>query len=468
MPAVCLQESFFVKIIGRNERNYLVAAFCAAFLLRLFALLQAECIELDGTAYATMAEQFARGLFGQALTNVFSPMYPAIVALFHLIIPDAELAARIVSLVFGMLAIVISFFFARRVFKDDTKATWVVVLLSFHPYLIRYSGQALSESLAVFLFSATAFSFYLGYHEKKRWALPVAGLLLCFTYLTRPEYLVYYGPFVLLLVWRRRFADILLFLSPFLVLGSLYLLHLHAQNNAWVVSNKAVASPFVPLMTAAANLPLVLYELVAALSPILVLLIVFGIRAVPRSYLLLAAALIVFHLASLSLVGHATKRYSVEFIPICSIFAAQGFESVRGWCVSFLKPRTVTGVLVAVVVVVGIALFYQPARHDRELHKQAGMFLRTNDPGRSVAARLPLVAFYARGTRLDLLSELPDKNDVARLRDALREKNVRYLVIDEDTEKEVPSVKGYISEHPYLKEFRKGGSFVRIYRLTDE
>jgi 4-amino-4-deoxy-L-arabinose transferase-like glycosyltransferase len=467
MPAVRLQESCSVKIIGQSARNYLIAAFCAAFLLRLFVLMQATCIELDGIAYATMAEQFARGQFGQALGNVFSPMYPAVVALFHLIIPDTELAARIVSLVSGMLVLVISFFFARRFFGDEMKATWAVVLLAFHPYLIRYSGQALSESLAVLLFAVTLFSFYLGYHEKKRWPLPIAGLLLCLTYLTRPEYLVYYAPFVLVLLWRRRPADALLFLSPFLVLGSLYLLHLHAQHNAWVVSNKAVTSPFVPLTAALGNLPLVSYEFIAALSPIPVLLIMFGIRAVPRPYTLLIALLVVFHIASLSLVGHATKRYSVEFVPICVLCAAQGFEYLRSRCSNLLKPGAATAILAAVVAIAGIALFYQPARHDRALYKQAGMFLRTYDPGRAVAARLPLVAFYGRGTAVNLLSDVPDRDSVDRLRTVLHEKKVRYLAIDEKTEREVPAVKGYIAGQPYLKEFRRGDAFMRIYRLPD-
>src|SRR5208283_1474018 len=119
----------------------------------------------DGISYATMAEQFSKGLFGQALGSVFPPFYPLFIALFHFAIPDVELAGRLVSLVFGMVTIYVSFLFARRLLHDETKAAWVAFLLAFQPYLVRYSGAVLSESIAVFLFAVTVFAFYVGWRE---------------------------------------------------------------------------------------------------------------------------------------------------------------------------------------------------------------------------------------------------------------------------------------------------------------
>ncbi len=113
-----------------------------------------------------MADDFAKGLFSRAMESVFPPVYPLFVALFHLVIPDVETAGRMVSLLRRPFDLHF-FLFARRFFRDEGKALWVALLVAFHPYLVRYSGAVLSEACAAFLFTATVFSFYMGWQEGK-------------------------------------------------------------------------------------------------------------------------------------------------------------------------------------------------------------------------------------------------------------------------------------------------------------
>jgi hypothetical protein len=447
---------------------YLPAVICAGFALRLLVALKAQCIEMDGIGYATIADQFGKGLFRAGLNNVFSPMYPFFVSLLHLAVPDVELAGRLVSVFFGVLLIWISFLFASRLLCDSAKAVWVAVLVAFHPYLVRYSGQVLSESLAAFLFTLTVFSFYAGWQDRRRAALVVSGVCLLLTYLTRPEYLVFYAPFLLLLLRRRRVADCAVLLLPFLVLGALYISYLHAQTGKWMVSNRATLLPFVPVSASFANIPFVSYDFMIAVFPLFLLFAILGLPRAPRPYRLLALVLVVFHILSLSFISHSTKRYSVEFVPISMIFAAVGIYGVGEYFRRFFPGRAtaISCVLAAAVVFMGVLEPLAPPHYERGLYKQAGLFLLTHDPGSVVAARLPLAAFYAQGKPVDLLSELSTDKGIAGLDRVLADKRVGYLVVDEELEKEVPCLREYLSGKMPVCTLSHKEAFLRVYKFS--
>ena len=169
------------------DKTYVPAIICAGLVLRLIVALRAPCIEMDGIGYATIADQFAKGLFRAGLNNVFSPLYPFFVSLLHLaVVADVELAGRLVSVFSGVLLIWVSFLFARRLFRDSGKATWVAALVAFHPYLVRYSGQALSESLTALLFTLAVFSFYVGWRKERRPVIGFSGFCLLLVQAAHP------------------------------------------------------------------------------------------------------------------------------------------------------------------------------------------------------------------------------------------------------------------------------------------
>ncbi len=382
-------------------------------------------------------------------------------------VPDAELAGRIVSLVFGMLLVYISFLFARRLFRDNGKALLVAFLAAIQPYLVRYSGQVLSESLAAFLFAATVFTFYVGWQERKTFLLSASGLCLVLTYLTRPEYLVFYAPFAGVLLAGRRFRDAFAFLLPFLCLGAVYMGLLRLQTGMWLVCNKATLSPFVPFTAFFANVPVVAYEWCVALFPPFLFFAIFGFRDVARPYGNLALLLLVFHILSLAFICHATRRYSVEFAPLSLVFAAEGIYAFSAFLARLPRGKVIGYVLAALVVASAVAQSFTPSRPDRRLQKEAGLFLLRHDAGSVVAARLPLVAFYEKGVSVDLQNEMAGKETRERFELVVREKRVKYLVIDEKTAREMPFLEDYAAGRPVVAEFRGKGCFLRLYRLTE-
>lgn len=433
-------------------------------MLRVFILANNTAIEMDGVSYATMGDQISKGFFGQALSNVFSPMYPVFLGLFHLVVRDLELSGRLVSLVSGMLVIYLSFLLGRKVSGSGTKALAVALLLAFQPHLVRYSGQVLSESLATLLFTLTVFCFYVGWQGHRRSFIAVSGFCLVLAYLTRPEYLVFFTPLMLLLLMKKRITDTVALLLPFCVLGCLYLGYLHMETGLWMVSKRVTLSPFVPFGTFLVTIPFVSYEFFVALFPLFFLFALMGYRRVDGKYRLLVLLLTAFHILSLSFISHSTKRYSVEFIPICMVFAVEGMWVVSDYARRFMPRRMIFCVLGAVIILSGVVQSYTPARHDRALHKAAGLFLLRSDQGSVIASRLPIIAFYAHGQPVSLVRELEDRRSVAGLDRLISEKRVKYLTVDEETEKELGFLKAYVSRLTLVREFRDRESFVRIYR----
>ncbi len=421
---------------------------------------------MDGIGYATIADQFAKGLFKEGLNNVFSPMYPLFVSLLHLAVPDVELAGRVVSLFFGVLLIWISFLFANRLLGGSRKALWTAALVAFHPYLVRFSSQVLSESVATFLFTLSVFSFFLGWQERRRPALALSGLCLVMTYLTRPEYLVFYAPFALLLLRRKRLVDCLMLLTPFLVVGLLYILYLHMQTGAFTVSNRAVLTPFVNLTTFFASIPFVSYDFMVAIFPLFFLLAICGLHRTNGPYRGLVLLLVVFHVLSLSFISHSTKRYSVEFVPIVMIFAVEGIYAVREYFERFVPQKIFSSILLATVIFMGILEPLTFSSNDRGLQKQAGLFLLKRGSGSVIAARLPLAAFYSKGRPVNLSSEMEADQSVEHFNRVLAEKKVDYLVIDNELEKEMPLLKDQLSRRAPLYSLDCKGAFVKVYKVS--
>jgi hypothetical protein len=247
------------------------------------------------------------------------------------------------------------------------------------------------------------------------------------------------------------------------------MLYLHASTGLLIVSNKMAVSPFVPLSTFFLNIPTVIYRFGNAIFPPFLVLAAIGFRKVEGKYRSLLILLIVVHLLGRSLVGHSTFRYSVEFIPLCMLFAAQGAPVICDYLGGVSARRLASGVIGAVILFFGVWQAETPARPDRALLKEAGLFLRSAAPGSVIAARLPITAFYAQGTAVLLADELTGGSTTAdRLDRIIATNNVEYVVVDEELEENVGFLKGYVAELPLLKEFATKGFCVRIYRTNSK
>ncbi|OPY71209.1 MAG: hypothetical protein A4E63_01626 [Syntrophorhabdus sp. PtaU1.Bin050] len=464
-------EGFVAGLDGADQtvshgNRYLLFILLVGLAVRLMNVLTASAIEMDGISYALIAEAIARGAFGEAVKAVFPPFYPLFVAITHFFVGDWELAGRVVSLVFGLLIIYVSYRFFKRLL-GERKALYGAFILAIHPYLARYSGQVLSESLATLLFTVTVFFFYRGWAEEKGTYVGMSGCFLGLTYLTRPEYLVYYAPFALLLVSRKRFFHTCLFFLMFVLLALAYIVYLRFETGFWMISGKMTRLPFVPLAVAVTNIPAVTYHLLAAIFPPFLLLLAMGFMRVDAHFRSMSVLLVVFHVLSLSLVSHSTRRYSVEFFPFLTLFVAEGIPVFLAFVGRFRYRLTVA---------FGIFLFFVclpltqaiSVNEGRGLHKKAGLFLLREDPGSRIAARLPIESFYSTGSWTNLEDSCTSFQECNGLLESLNGQAIKYAVSDDRIAKECPRLEKCLRGFSCVADFSDSKGYVRVYRLKNE
>ncbi|OPX95849.1 MAG: hypothetical protein A4E58_01985 [Syntrophorhabdus sp. PtaB.Bin006] len=451
-----------------HGRRYLLFILLAGLATRLTNILATygSAIQLDGISYVLIAKAIARGAFGEAVRAVFPPFYPFFIALVHFFVGDWEFAGRLASLVFGLLLVYVSYLFFKRLLGEK-KALYGAFILAIHPYLVRYSGQVLSESLATLLFTVTVFFFYRGWTEGKGAYVGMSGCFLGLTYLTRPEYLVYYAPFALLLVGRKRFLHTLLFFMVAVLLALAYIMYLRFETGVWMISGKMIHSPFVPLVAAVTNIPTVIYHFLAAVFPPFLLLLLMGFRSVDVRFRTMSILLVIFHVLSLSLVGHSTRRYSVEFVPALALFVAEGIPVFLAFVARF-RYRVAVAFGVCLLFVC-LPLTQTISFHEgRVLQKKAGLFLLRNDPGSRIAARLPIESFYAKGSWVNLAASCTSLQECGRLVDSLNDQAIKYVVFDDGIAKGCPRLEECLRRFSCIGEFSDSEGYVRVYRLKNE
>ncbi len=463
--------------MSSSERTFLFAGLCVGCALRLLTLWNSSAIEMDGIYYAQMGELFSQGAFREALKGVFPPFYPALIGLFRLFVPDLELAGRLVSLFAGFGLIGVSYLFFREL-VDRRKALWGSFFVAIHPYLIACSGLVLTESVAALLFTCVVFFFYLGWTRTRGWEIALSGLLLSFTYLTRPEYVIYAVPLLVILVAQKRYSHGLLFLLAFSFLVMCYVGYMRMETGMIVVSKKALLMkgqssdgtsvyliPMPGLFTTFRNALVGVYRLTEAIFFPFVALGLLSLKGIERRFKMLTVFLVLSHVLSLALLTSSIRRFSVPLAGFAMVFVAEGFAWARAWASGFRHGPAILYGFFALLLGLSVYQGIDRPNPGRALDKEAGLFLLKADPGSRILSRLPLVSFYSRGEWIALEGE--PATDCGKLGSLMREKGIKYLVLDERTVHEHPALNSCLSMFSERGNFEKGRGFVRIYRLNE-
>jgi len=130
-----------------------------------------------------------------------------------------------------------------------------------------------------------------------------------------------------------------------------------------------------------------------------------------------------------------------------------------------VKKGMVAWAVAVIIISMAAVQSFAPPRIDRALQKAAGLYLLGYDPGSVVAARLPLVAFYENGVSVDLLAEMAGRKDMAWFIKVLNERHVKYLIVDEETERELPFLRAYLTQKVPVWDSSLDAMSVRIYRV---
>jgi Dolichyl-phosphate-mannose-protein mannosyltransferase len=345
-----------------------------ALAIRLYLSLTNFCISGDGIAYLGMAREFAAGAWAQALTSVFSPLYPWIVAIAHRLIPDWELAGSLVSTIFGSAAVATVYLMTREAFGRDDLAIGAAVLTAIHPDLAAYSASVRTEAGFVFLMTAAMWMLIAGLKRQRLAIVAAAGVSAGLAYLYRTEaigFVLFVAGFTpVAAVWWRRWrllwavAAVAILLVGFLIVASPYMFYLHTATGHWTVGREFTAammygmgevapnaqqwqrlgyssnvSPFAPLVAnpglylekVAGDLLASLYGFIQALGPLLTLLLGVGIWRRGRTLLdnfaeTMLALFTTFYIVGFSF-SYTGARFMGHLIPFTFGWVMIGLET---------------------------------------------------------------------------------------------------------------------------------------------
>jgi hypothetical protein len=303
------------------------------------------------------------------------------------------------------------------------------------------------------------------------------------SYLTRPEgigFLLVFGVWILLInppnerrPWTKRAVIMLLTIFSFLVLSFPYLLQLRKETGRWQISKKVSVS--IGSSSEEADLPVEmirvkkeisfssllkspmsvvkkmgvgfldsLYKFQQVYTPLLSLLLILGLilnkgKSFSIKGNLYLISYFVYFFGFIHPFFWVTRRYTSHVISIALPWAAFGFIRISDWVDQrFAKGEFRKKFPAVFLIVILIGLFVQGrvihSREHRFIQKEVGLWMKDHVPkGARLMSPLPQEAFYAERPWV----RMPQGSYEEILKEA-RSKNVRYLAIDEDIEKDSP------------------------------
>jgi 4-amino-4-deoxy-L-arabinose transferase-like glycosyltransferase len=459
--------------------KWILGLLALAFLLRLPLLFFPEVIHNDGTEYIRHAKLIFAGNWvgGKA-----PPLFPASIALFRLFTGDFERAGILASVLFGSLLILPVFSLGRTLFNERV-GVLAALFAAVQPFLYIASGSVLTESVYFFLLTSSVLFGWKAFSEERPTHLFLFGLFTALSYLTRPEaigFLFIFAAWVLLVPpaegrrsWPKKAGMVFAAVLCFLVFSSPYLIQIRRETGRWEISKKASVSVapsskddiyYQEGARKVRGINLFFYvrhpleagkqvgfgfvdsvnKFQQSCTPLLFVILLLGLvldkgKFFCRRGSLYLFSFMVFFFGFVYPSFWVTRRFTSHMVPLALPWAAAGFGLTAGWLQRHLGKdslrRTVPLLLLAAVLG---GLFLQGrvlhSREHRTIQREVGIWMKGHlPPDAVVMSKLPQEAFYAERPWV----RMPPVDYEAVLKLA-RSKGARYLVTDEEIEKDSP------------------------------
>ena len=171
---------------SRSRRRWLLLLVVGGLGLRILAAGYRGSISRDGAFYGELGARLSQGDLPGLFHPKSTPLYPFLLGLVHLLGPDRELSGLIVSVAAGTLTILAAYWFTRMLFGRRTGLV-AAALTAFHPYLVRCSGQVMTEATYTLTFALALGAVWLALGKRSwRW-YALAGAAIGLSYLARLE-----------------------------------------------------------------------------------------------------------------------------------------------------------------------------------------------------------------------------------------------------------------------------------------
>lgn len=488
-------------MFSRNREIFYL--FLVGFGLRLFLVLTAGGIATDGCSYLWLAQDIAKGDFQSGINAYLPPLFPILSAAVSFIFRDFELSGRMISCLAGSLTVLPLFFLIKDIFNRKI-AVVTVIFFIIHPYLLRASGEVLTEATHFFLITSLAWVLWMAIRSRKAVPFLLVGFLAGLTYLARPE-----GVAVIFLVlgwvwltnlsktkngFRWKLTASLFFVVIYILILSPFHLHFHDNTGSWKPTTRHVA--FVddkgadeswPQVVArvmkwkvCSNVPYLFYAVPKAYYPVFLILLFFGLikrenlkgfRA-GEGYIL---SFIVLRILVITIFAGVTDRYFYAFVPMALCWAGAGFWEINHhllkkynggeWRVGGEKISRISMAMLLVIGALCLPKGLEPVRAHRAIQRKAGYWLREN-AGKdefTVAANSPQEAFHAGAKFYELT-----KGTYQEVLNQARQAKADFIIVDKNIDSICPGFAGMVKkEHleVFSTEFEASDRRIIIYKL---
>ena len=388
----------------RDPRTALGVALALGLAVRLLRVVEWPLIHPDGPAYLALARSLLDGEWSAVLGGYYSPLYPITIAPLVAVGLPAELAARLVASIAGVLALPLLFHVARRI-GGDTVGAATVLVAALHPALVKAAAQVQPETLAGLCLLAWG-AVLMEARDLRRAA--VAGMFAAAAYLARPEgiFLVVIG--IAWLGWRRRPVALAVYVLAAVVLMAPAVLALHERTGTWQISRREAALTVragladQPTLAAAVRehpgamlghwttgVARQAWNTAVAIGPVLALPFFAGLYTMRAAWPLAVAA--AFVIGPLAL--NPSPRYAVPILPLFLPWAGAGILAL----VDRLGRRGASACgLVAVVLIV--QSLWPEKRFDENCSREVSDLVRTRyGTGQALVAVDGRFAYLAEG-----------------------------------------------------------------------
>ncbi len=174
----------FAKHYANTNALAAVVLFSAA--LKIILLLFHVPFNSDGVLYITAAQKFAAGDFAGGVAVYPMPLYPAMIVFSHVLVPDWEIAAKLVSLVCQVLALIPLYYLTARLFSRKA-AFWACLAFAVAPLPNDWGVDVIrSPAFVLFVLLALYCAQKAIDNQKPVWFC-LTALLCCASFLLRME-----------------------------------------------------------------------------------------------------------------------------------------------------------------------------------------------------------------------------------------------------------------------------------------
>lgn len=412
-----------------------------AVLVRVYKILVTKCIASDGVAYIGAAKDL---LEGSGFNPIWPPLYPWLISLLWRAGINPELSGQLISLIFGVLTVALIYILSKKITGSEIVSNIAVIFSVFHPFLVRYSAETLSDSLFTFLITLSIYYGWLviesGKREKTFFRVFITGVVLALAYLTKPE-----GIFILIIIslwwiifplvkiklhkglWYRNVFKVVFVWIVFFVVCLPYLYAVKSKSGDWIISQKqtivfsialqsggyeeeflnvspleyAKEKPKIFFSKVGSDLLTVFGKFPDAYFPLLFILLLIGImgRDKEKKYLLYILSFLIPFFIGYA-VYHPGRRYLVGWVPLTIFLSAYGIININKW------TKINTWILVIITVFIMFPKTFAPIRKNGARWKEAGLWIK--DYGKKnpvVMCEDERTAFYADGENVILNDE---------------------------------------------------------------